>query len=132
MTEKETPMQTPSFRFEWNPNTILMLLGFASGLVAWGYTFAEIKQDSAATKASIARIEARVDRLETNSAVMGNHELRITNLEKHALETTAEIRSANKTLDTLSSDVRLATEILRRIENAQSQEKRDSPSSATR
>lgn len=125
-------MQTPSFRFEWNPNTIVMLIGFAGGLIAWGYAIAEIKQDGATTKASITRIEARVDRLETTSAIMGNHELRITNLEKHALETTAEIRSANKTLDTLSSDVRLATEILRRIEDVQRQEKRGTSPPSTR
>ena len=118
----------PSFKFEWNPNTIVMLLGFAGGLIAWGYTLAKFEQDSRANTLSNQRIEMRVERLEDNSSLMSNHELRITTLEKQALETAGEIRSAVNTLNELSSDVRLATEILRRIESAQTtQQRRDAP-----
>lgn len=109
----------PAFKFEWNLNTVVTLVGFAMGFIAWGYTLADLRQGRQVNAENIGRIEMRVERLEDNSHLMTNHELRITNLEKHALETTGEIRAANSTLDTLSSDVRLVTEILRRIELAQ-------------
>lgn len=40
--EPEKMVATPKRRFEYNLNTLVILLGFAGGLVAWGATWERV------------------------------------------------------------------------------------------
>lgn len=109
----------PKFRFEWNLNTLVVLIGFAGGFVAWGYTLADIQSGKRENADKITSISARVSANEMAMRRIDNHELRITNMEKAATDAADTMKSLDKTLNDLASDMRVTKEILQRIEAAQ-------------
>lgn len=112
-------VSTPAFKFEWNLNTVVVLIGFAAGFVAWGYTIAELKSGRQINTTNINRMEIRLERLENNANILSNHELRITSVEKMAMEATTDMRAVNTAIASMASDIRIVTEILKRIEAVQ-------------
>ena len=109
----------PPFRFEWNLNTIVVLIGFAGGLVAWGYTLSEMKSGQTNNADAIERIEARVIVLEGSTRMLDNHELRISAVESQARNSSEAMRSVEQALSSLAADIRVTREILERIERTQ-------------
>lgn len=109
----------PKFRFELNLNTVVVLVGFAGGLVAWGYTLSDIKMGRTANETKITEISARVSANEMAVRRIDNHELRITNMEKAATDATSTMRSLEATLNGLATDMKVTREILQRIEASQ-------------
>ncbi len=112
-------MAAPAWKWEWNLNTLVVLLGFASGFVAWGYTLADIKQGRTTNETNIGELTTRVSANEVVLRRIDNHELRITNMEKAATDATASMKSLEATLNGLASDMKVTREILQRIEAAQ-------------
>lgn len=117
--EGEMNIRTPRFRFELNLNTIVVIVGFASGFVAWGYTLADIQSGRIENKQKIDDISARVSTNEMALRRIDLQDLRITNVEKAAADATSTMRSLETTLNGLASDVKVTKEILQRIEAAQ-------------
>jgi hypothetical protein len=117
--DKIMQIATPRFRFEWNLNTIVVLLGFAAGLIGWGYTFNDIQVGRTQNKENIGRLDARLATVETEIRRIDNHELRITSIEKSAADAANTMRSLDKSINDLSSDMRVVREILQRIEAQQ-------------
>lgn len=114
-------MHPPTFKWEWNVNTIAVLVGFAAGFVAWGYTLNDMKTGRALNAEKIGSLETRVASLEGIGRVLDNHELRLTNVEVSSKDAAAAMRAVETSLNALASDVRLTREIMERLERNQSQ-----------
>lgn len=112
-------ISAPTWRFEWNLNTIVVLVGFCSGFVAWGWTLNEIQTGRTLNASNIERLDARVSALEVSSRRLDNHELRLSNVEKQATDAATAMRAVETTLNALTTDVRVVREILQRIEAGQ-------------
>src|SRR5690606_517427 len=121
---KEPQMNAPTWKWEWNLNTLVVLVGFAGGLVAWGYTLADLKQGRAINETNIANLTARVSANEIAIRRLDNHELRIATMEKAATDAADTMKSLDRTLNNLASDMRVTKEILQRLEASQKAQSR--------
>jgi len=110
---------TPHFRFEWNLNTVVVLIGFAGGLVAWGYTLSELRTGGKNNEEKIERLDTRLAAVETSIRQIDNHELRISNVEKQATDAASAMRAVEAALNGLAVDMKVTREILQRIEATQ-------------
>ena len=110
---EERPMHRPKFRWEWNINTIAVLIGFASGLVVWGWTLEELQSGRQVNSQNIERLDLRLTKLEADARRLDNHELRLGNVEKQASDAAAAMRAVE------GADMRVTREILQRLEAAQ-------------
>lgn len=102
----------PKFEWKWNVNTIAVLVGFATGFVAWGYTLSELRTGRATNAENIARLEVRMTNLEATGRVLDNHELRITRVESQAAETGTVLRSVESKLAKFETDIAVIRQIL--------------------
>ncbi len=120
-------MVRPQWKWEWNLNTIVILMGFAAGIAAWGATWARLSDGPANNRASIAKLDTRLSQQESGSRILDNHEYRITNLEKQTGESASAMRAVENTLNSLATDMRVTREILQRIEASQASPSSRSP-----
>lgn len=114
-----TTVRAPVWKWEWNLNTVVILLGFVSGLVAWGMTWERVNANQQVHAENIDKLDKRVTTLEASMRLLDNHELRITGVEKQAAEAATSMRAVENTLNSLSVDTRVMREILQRIEAGQ-------------
>ena len=120
--EKDAPMvevRPPQWQWTWNLNTVVILLGFASGIAAWGATW---ERTTASATENARRIDGAVNRianLEITSRLLDNHELRITSMEQNAARVAETVRSMEALLGDLRTDIRVTREIVQRLENNQ-------------
>jgi hypothetical protein len=122
MAEKvdhEMHITRPTFRWEWNVNTIAVLVGFAAGFVAWGYTLSELQTGRDTNARNIERLDQRITAIEASARVLENHELRIQRVEVQATDAAAAMRAVEQSISSLASDMRLTREILERLERSQ-------------
>ncbi len=108
----------PAWKWEWNLNTIVVLVGFASGFVAWGWTLNELQTGRSTNAANIERLDAKLTAVEVEARRIDTHELRIGNVEKQATDAATAMRAVETTLSSLSADIRVVREILQRLETA--------------
>lgn len=78
-----------AFKWEWNVNTVAVLMAMVTGFVAWGYTLAEMRNGREQDSQAIARlasdslaVSARIDLIDRTLAKMDQTEYRLTLLEK--------------------------------------------------
>ena len=116
---EDMPMAAPTWKWEWNLNTLVVITGFAGGLIAWGGTLATMQTTQTENEKSISQLTTRVGANEVVLRRIDNHELRITNMEKAATDASETMKSLDKTLNDLASDMKVTKEILMRIESAQ-------------
>lgn len=119
MTSKETDMvtvPTPTWKFEWNLNTLVSLIGFIGIFFAWGATWNQVQSEMRANSAAIERLDKRLTAAEVALRTLDTQEIRIAAVEKQASEAAVSMRSLESTLNTLGSDIRVVREILQRIE----------------
>ncbi|PJR16793.1 hypothetical protein [Sinorhizobium meliloti] len=112
-----TSVRAPAWKWEWNLNTVVILIGFAGGLVAWGATWERLSSGQDSHAASIDRLDKRLTAAEVSLRQIDNHELRISAVEKQAAEAATSMKAVESTLNNLSSDMRLVREILQRLED---------------
>ncbi|AFL49379.1 hypothetical protein ABIE78_004848 [Sinorhizobium fredii] len=117
--EEKTVVKTATWKFEWNLNTLVILFGFAGGVIAWGATWERVGANQDAHGRSIDRLENRVTAVETTVRQLDNHELRLSAVEKQAAEAATSMRAVETTLNSLLADTRVMREILQRIEASQ-------------
>jgi len=110
----------PTWKWEWNLNTVVILLGFAGGFVAWGATWNEVQTRSLNNSSAIDRLDKRLTAAEVSLRALDTHELRIAAVEKQASDAAVSMRSLETTLNSLGSDIRVVREILQRIESERS------------
>ncbi|MEO3389480.1 hypothetical protein [Mesorhizobium sp. CAU 1741] len=111
---------TPSFEWKWNINTVAVLVGFSAGFIAWGYTLAELETGRTTNAANIESLTRRISIVENESRMLANHELRITNVERQAVDAASAMRAVEASLNSLAADMKVTREILQRLEAAQS------------
>lgn len=119
-SDDDMMVSTPAFKWEWNLNTIVVLIGFAAGFVAWGYALNDLWTGRVMAADGIRRLDVRVDRMAEELRAIPNHELRITANERAITQGIGDMRSVTDTANELKSDVRVIREIVERIEGAQS------------
>ena len=107
---------TPTWKFEWNLNTLVSLIGFIGIFFAWGATWNQVQSEMRANSAAIERLDKRLTAAEVALRTPDTQEIRIAAVEKQASEAAVSMRSLESTLNTLGSDIRVVREILQRIE----------------
>lgn len=100
------------FKWEWNPNTLAIVVGFGAGLVAWGVTYGEIKANIETTK----EVKTDLGLLKATVGQFGLFELRTSALEQNVRTTTEDVRNTNESISSLQADVRVMREIIERID----------------
>ena len=120
--DREMQLTRPRFDWQWNLNTIVILAGFAGGLVTWGYTFAEMRVGQSGNVKAIASLDTRVSANEVAMHRIDNHEIRLTSIEKQMADSSSTMRDVQATLNKLAADMQTANAILSRIEAAQTRE----------
>lgn len=118
-TDEMTTVRAPTWKFEWNLNTLVILLGFASSLIVWGASWEKLSAGQNAHTQAIERLDKRLTSAETTLRQLDNHELRIAAMEKQAAEAATSMRAVESTLNNLAADMRVTREILQRIEASQ-------------
>lgn len=111
-----TNVKAPAWKWEWNLNTVVILIGFAGGIAAWGGMWERVNSGNAANAAALDRLELRVAAIEVETRRLDTQDLRLTAVEKQANDAALAMRSVEGTLNALSSDMRLVREILQRLE----------------
>jgi hypothetical protein len=125
---------TPTFKWEWNINTVAVIVGFIAMFVAWGYTLAEIKsgrdqnaRDIQTLVGQFAGMEARVQlveraevkndqmdyRIAQNEKAIDNADTRMNRLAESYSNQFADIRTQ---LSSISTQIALTNQSLQRIE----------------
>lgn len=118
-TEEMANVRAPAWKWEWNLNTVVILMGFAGGLIAWGATWERVSANQDSHAASLDRLDKRLAAVEVAIRQLDNHELRISAVEKQAAEAATSMRAVETSIGNLSSDMRVIREILQRIEASQ-------------
>jgi hypothetical protein len=59
-----------AFKWEWNINTVAVLLGFIGGFIAWGYTLAELRTGREQNATNIERLAAQSSGLDSRLALL--------------------------------------------------------------
>ncbi len=118
-TEEMTAVKAPTWKWEWNLNTLVILFGFAGGLIAWGAVWERVNANQDAHANALDRLDKRMTAAEVSLRQLDNHELRISGVEKQAAEAATSMRAVESTLNALAADMRVTREILQRIEASQ-------------
>lgn len=111
-----SPIQGPTFRWEWNPNSIVQLMSLVIMIAGGGYVLAELQTGRAMNAANIERINTDLSRLHDRSRIIDNHELRINAMERQYEGMATLMRAAEAAINSLASDTRVMRETLIRIE----------------
>lgn len=128
----------PTFKWEWNINTIAVLVGIFGGFVAWGYTLAEMRGGQQINAGRILELQtaqaglaARVDLIERGDVKQEQVEYRLAQAEK-ALEAvdqrigriteaySNQFSEMRNQLSVISTQIALTNQSLNRIEAASS------------
>lgn len=121
MTDSENHdmhVSAPKFQFVWNLNTIAVVVGFAAGFVAWGYTLSELQTGRDTNASNILRLEARIANVEATARILENHEQRLAVVEREARTAADSSRSMQETMGKLATDMAVVREILQRLEQS--------------
>jgi septation ring formation regulator EzrA len=127
----------PAFRWEWNINTIAVLVGFAAGFITWGYTLSELRTGREQDARNIERLatekaalEARVELIAANLAKQDQFDYRLAQVEKNEEAVDARIGRITESysnqfsdmrtqLSSISTQIALTNQTLQRIEATQ-------------
>lgn len=110
-------VKAPAWKWEWNLNTVVILLGFVGGFMTWGATWNEVQNRSTTNAQGIERLDKRLTAVEASMRVLDTQELRLKAVEKQSSDASVSMRSLETTLNGLGTDIRVVKEILQRLEN---------------
>lgn len=128
-------------KIEWNLNTVVMTIGFAGGLVAWGVTWGSFtsevraldqrtavwatnhdnyhKDRLAEVKIRDGRIDADIATLKDDIKQIDNIAYRVTVVEQGQQATTKSIDELKIAISQQATDIRIVREILEQLREAQ-------------
>lgn len=124
MTDRNEDMnavKAPAWKWEWNLNTVVILIGFVGGFMTWGATWNEVQNRSTTNAQGIERLDKRLTAVEASMRVLDTQELRLKAVEKQSSDASVSMRSLETTLNALGTDIRVVKEILQRLENGNRQ-----------
>lgn len=81
-----------------NLNTVVILTGFAGGLVAWGATWERVSSSQGVHAQALDRLDKRITAVEVTIRQLDNHELRIFSVEKQAAEAATSMRAVETSI----------------------------------
>ncbi|MCO5159604.1 MAG: hypothetical protein M9939_00590 [Mesorhizobium sp.] len=117
------PIAKPVWENKWGPNTVISVFGFTimliGGLVAWGYIVAEFRGALATHTVEIEKLDRRLTAAESEIRSFGSLGIRLSNVEKQALDFATAVKAVESTLNALTTEVRVSREILQRMEASQ-------------
>jgi hypothetical protein len=119
MSGSDPVMMTPAFKWEWNVNTIVVLLGFFGSFVVGGYIINDMVRNTVDVSRGLERANTRMDRIELEIRSLPNHELRLTAAERALAEAVQTTRDVEKSVNELKTDTRVIREIVERIDVTQ-------------
>lgn len=109
----------PRFKWEWSLNTVVIIVGFAGGVGAWGYQYAELLQGIDRGLTNMGRIVS----LEQLPRRVDSIEFRVVQNEREALRSISSVEQLQQKIERIQtqqneigSDVRVVKEILERLE----------------
>ncbi|WP_370126208.1 hypothetical protein [Sinorhizobium fredii] len=114
-----SPVRAPAWKWEWNLNTVVILLGFIGAIMTWGASWERLSSNQDSHAQSLDRLDKRITAVEVSLRQLDNHELRLAGVEKQAAEAATSMRAVENTLNSLAADMRVTREILQRIEASQ-------------
>ncbi len=114
-----TSVRAPAWKWEWNLNTVVILVGIIGAIMAWGASWARLSSSQNSHANALDRMDKRLTAAEVSLRQIDNHELRISAVEKQAAEAATSMKAVENTLNALSADTRVMREILQRIEASQ-------------
>lgn len=112
-------VKAPVWKWEWNLNTVVILLGFVGEFITWGATWNEVQNRSESNSVALEKMDKRLTAVEVEMRVLDTQDLRLSAVEKQASDAAVSMRSLEGTLNVLGSDIRVVREILQRIESSQ-------------
>lgn len=107
-------VKAPRFEWTWNLNTIVVLVGFGSGIFAWGYSWRSVDNLAIA----VEKIDVRVTALEVTPRRLDSIEFRVRANEIAKEKSDRSFELILDRLNTFGADLRVTREILERIENS--------------
>ncbi|PDT47434.1 hypothetical protein CO661_11865 [Sinorhizobium fredii] len=113
-----TTVRAPAWKWEWNLNTVVILVGFVGAIMTWGASWERLNSNQGSHANALDRLDKRIAAAEASLRQLDNHELRLAAGEKQAAEAAMSMRAVENTLNSLSSDMRLVREILQRLEDS--------------
>lgn len=113
----------PTWRWEWNINTVMQLITIAAVIFGGGYTISKLEESAESNRRGIENLSGRVIAIEMQAQRLEIHELRIKNMETTSDNTTKAVRDLEGSLNSLVVDMRVAREILQRLESSSSPSK---------
>ncbi len=121
-------------RIEWNLNTIVMLVGFLAGFIAWGATWGTFstrvelndkrfedwtirheglhRERQAQAASNDARTDQRLTQLDIETRKIENLGYRVTVAEQAGITTSKSIERLQETVNQQSTDIRVMREII--------------------
>jgi len=120
---EDKPVTMPNFKWEWNINTLAVLLGFGAGLMAWGYAWGQVQE----MIPKLVVVEGRVGNLERTLSQLDNFSYRISQNESKNAENDRQLETVIDKLNEQSSDIKVVREILQRLERERAAATRDGP-----
>lgn len=106
----------PSWKFEWNPNTILQTITLIAFVWGGGTAWQAIKAGQEKNADAILRNSADIAQLKTDAKAFANIQFRVERLEDGFVGVTANTRDLERTINIMASDVRVMREIVERID----------------
>lgn len=108
------------FKWEWNINTIAVMVGFGIQFSALGYAYSEHVSGLRQNSEEIGKIWSEVRRLDgadrASTQAISGLDYRVTSVESMSREAIVQNRETSTVLNEVKSDVRVAKEILQRLE----------------
>lgn len=124
----------PKGKYEWNLNTVVLLVGLGTGLVAWGVTWGKFtnaversdqeaiswraaheqvhKDRQVALAGAEARVDERLRAAETEIRKFDNLAYRLTVVEQSAFSLSKSIEELKILVNNQSADIRVVREVL--------------------
>ena len=118
-TDEMSNVRAPAWKWEWNLNTVVILVTFVGSVMAWGASWERLSSSQNSHANALDRLDKRLTAAEVSLRQIDNHELRISAVEKQAAEAATSMKAVENTLNSLSVDTRVMREILQRIEASQ-------------
>lgn len=110
----------PTFKWELNLNTIAVIVGFGIQFAALGYAYSEHVSGLNRSVEEIGKLWSEVRRLDTadrnSTRAISGLDYRVTSVESMSREAIVANRETSTVLNEVKSDVRVAKEILQRLE----------------